>query len=129
MNTRMIQRLGTIVGALLLLQGTARAGDTEQPSGVKASDSPDPASTAKGTPPAASRESDVLNGLHRLNQAEIAVGKLAEDRAQSDQVKDYAKHLVNDHTDADSKVMYLAKKHKIELRTPEPDKSKLHKLQ
>lgn len=63
---------------------------------------------------------DVLTTLHHSNQMEIAAGKLAQEKGQSQDVKRFGKTLVTDHTAADRKVMALAKQEKITLPAAEP---------
>jgi putative membrane protein len=70
------------------------------------------AARAAGAPPSTA---DVLNKLHHSNQKEIEMGKVAEDKGQSKEVKKFGKTLVKDHTDADKKVTKLAKDEKIDL--------------
>jgi len=60
---------------------------------------------------------DVLGKLHKSNQKEIEMGKLAEKQGQSKDAKSFGKMLVKDHSAADKKVMALAKQEKIELPT------------
>jgi putative membrane protein len=62
---------------------------------------------------------DVLTKLHHSNQMEVAAGKLAQEKGQSQDVKRFGKTLVTDHTAADKKVMALAKQEKITLPTAE----------
>ncbi len=61
---------------------------------------------------------EVLTKIHATNQKEIRMGKAAEKKGSSKEVTSFGKMLVKDHTDADKKVMALAKKEKIELGTP-----------
>jgi putative membrane protein len=56
-----------------------------------------------------------LIAIHNANRDEIALGKLAQDRAQSPDVKQYATMMVQDHTAGDKKLVELAKKEKIDL--------------
>ena len=63
---------------------------------------------------------DVLTKLHHSNQMEIAAGKIAQEKGQSQDVKRFGKTLVTDHTAADKKVMALAKQEKITLPAAEP---------
>jgi putative membrane protein len=58
---------------------------------------------------------EVLTKLHESDQKEIQAGKMAEQNGQTQQVKDYGKMLVKDHTAADKKVTALAKQEKIDL--------------
>jgi putative membrane protein len=53
---------------------------------------------------------DVLSQIHTTNQNEISMAKLALQKAQSPEVKKFAQKMIQDHTQADQKVMQLAKK-------------------
>ena len=86
---------GMLAGALMFLGGGAFAAD----------------------PPVTS---DVLSKLHESDQKEIEAGKLAQKNGQSQQVRDYGKMLVKDHTAADKKVAGLAKKEKVNLTEGAP---------
>jgi len=68
---------------------------------------------------------DVLKKLHESNQKEIEMGKLAEQKGQSKEVKSFGKMLVKDHTAADKKVTALAKEQKTEL-APAPTQAMDH---
>jgi putative membrane protein len=61
-----------------------------------------------------------LIAIHNANRDEIALGKLANDRAQSADVKQYATMMVHDHTAADKKLVDLAKREKIDLTVGTP---------
>ncbi|HMF41219.1 MAG TPA: DUF4142 domain-containing protein [Polyangia bacterium] len=69
--------------------------------------------TARGADP--SDTAAVLKNLHDANQMEIVAGKLAQDKAQSKEVKRFGKTLVTDHASADQKILKLAKDEKIDL--------------
>ena len=58
--------------------------------------------------------------LHEGNQKEIRLGQLAQKNAQSDQVKQFGKMLVDDHQKADQQLMDMAKQQKWTLKAPEP---------
>jgi predicted outer membrane protein len=60
-----------------------------------------------------------LIALHDANKDEIALGKLAADRAESTEVKQFATMMVRDHAAADKKLVDLAKREKIDLTLPE----------
>lgn len=60
-------------------------------------------------------EQDCLNRLHSINQKEIAAGKLAQQKGQSDQIRKFGQDLVRDHTDADLKVENTAHQQGIQL--------------
>jgi putative membrane protein len=63
---------------------------------------------------------DVLGKLHRSNQKEIEMGKMAQEHGRSADVKSFGKTLVQDHTNADKKVAKLAKAQKIDLTASTP---------
>jgi putative membrane protein len=67
-----------------------------------------------------SETATVLGKLHHSNQMEIDMGKLAQEKGMSKEVKSYGKTLVTDHTAADKKVVALAKQEKIELSSAMP---------
>jgi putative membrane protein len=56
----------------------------------------------------------VLKRLHQINQAEIKIGNLAEDKGTQDRIKDYGKELVKDHTSAEARIAKLADKLKLD---------------
>lgn len=68
-----------------------------------------------------------LQKLHRTNQHEIEMGKLAEQNG-TDRVKSYARTLQRDHQDADKQVMDLARRKNFNLSdapmNPEKQKQK-----
>ncbi len=57
----------------------------------------------------------MLNDLHHSNEMEIEMGKLAKTNGRSDAIKEFGDTLVTDHTDADKKVIELAKSQNIRL--------------
>jgi putative membrane protein len=63
---------------------------------------------------------EVLAKLHQSNLKEIEMGKLAQERGQSKEVKAFGKTLVKDHTAADKKVQALARQEKVELPEAPP---------
>jgi putative membrane protein len=62
----------------------------------------------------------VLGKLHRSNQTEIEMGKMAQDHGASKGVKDFGKVLVKDHAAADKKVAKLAMDEKVDLKANTP---------
>lgn len=56
-----------------------------------------------------------LAHLHHFNQKEVQLSKLALDKSQSKQVKDFAQRLMTDHQNADRKVMELAEAESLKL--------------
>jgi putative membrane protein len=63
---------------------------------------------------------DVLNALHKTNLKEIHMGEMAENKGATNDMKDYGKMLASDHKDADQKVMDIATKAGIQLKSAEP---------
>ncbi len=64
----------------------------------------------------------ILEQMHQANLKEIAVGKIAEEKASSDEVRAYAVQLVNDHTNADQMVTATAQKKGAHLRDSAADR-------
>jgi putative membrane protein len=60
----------------------------------------------------------VLSDLHQTNQTEIKIGRMAKEKASSNQIRAYAEELVQDHQNADRQVQALARKDGIELVPP-----------
>ncbi len=65
-------------------------------------------------------DSQILSKLHHINQMEIQLGQLAQQKASSAKVKSYGERLVRDHQMADREVTALAQKRNIELVAPQP---------
>ena len=63
----------------------------------------------------------MIKQIAEANLAEISAGKLAQDKAQSDEVKSFAKKMVDDHTKALDDLKQLAQSKGVTLPT-EPDK-------
>lgn len=63
----------------------------------------------------------MVKQIAEANLAEISAGKLAQDKAQSDEVKSFAKKMVDDHTKALDDLKQLAQSKGVTLPT-EPDK-------
>jgi predicted outer membrane protein len=58
----------------------------------------------------------VLNKLHNSNVDKIALGELAVEKGESDEVKQFGRALIADHRAADAAVTKFAKKENVELR-------------
>jgi putative membrane protein len=64
-------------------------------------------------------DQQILSKMHQLNQMEINVGKLAEQKSDDPEVKRYGHRLVRDHQMGDRKVTMLAKQLNLSLMTPQ----------
>jgi putative membrane protein len=60
----------------------------------------------------------ILEQIHQADLKEIAIGKIAEGKASSDEVRAYADQLVKDHTNADQMVIETAQKKGARLQGP-----------
>jgi putative membrane protein len=112
--------LGALCCSLLTGAAAQAAVDAGKPGGTT------PGATAGTTDTAG-----VLAKLHHANQMEVEMGKAAQDKGQSKDVKAFGKTLVTDHSAADKKVMALAKDEKIDLpatMAPMPDDKKMETL-
>ncbi|HZW88028.1 MAG TPA: DUF4142 domain-containing protein [Myxococcaceae bacterium] len=77
-----------------------------------------PVSSALGTTPS---PSGMLAELHLANASEVDLGKVAEQRAQSKDVKAFGKHMVEDHTALDKDAQSWAKKNNVTVSAPPDD--------
>lgn len=73
-------------------------------------------STAPAEVSTKSTSAAILSQIHQADQKEIALGNIAAGKASTDEVQNYAKQLVEDHTGADQQVMALAQKMNVHLR-------------
>jgi putative membrane protein len=64
---------------------------------------------------------NVLADLHKANQMEIKMGKMAKEMGQSEEVRSYGETLIKDHETADEQVKQVASAQGIQL-TPPPAK-------
>lgn len=70
------------------------------------------------------REEKMIKQLAEANMAEINAGKLAQDKAQSEEVKSFAKKMVDDHTKALDDLKQIAQSKGVTLPT-EPNKQQM----
>ncbi|WP_224367920.1 DUF4142 domain-containing protein [Hyalangium versicolor] len=121
---RMIQ--GLLLAGSLMVGGSALAQANTQGQASKDTSATPGKSAAKGgmvehlgfKVPA--DEKAMLERIHHANQQEIQLGKLAQQNAQSQDVKSYGDMLVKDHTSADQQVMAYAQKKGLKLGEPKP---------
>ncbi len=74
-----------------------------------------------------------MDKASRANMAEVQLGQLAEQNAQSLEVKDFGKRMVTDHTNAENQLKQLAEKQNFTLpsklsATDQATKNRLEKL-
>jgi len=78
-----------------------------------------PGTTASGTAATTSTfsraDNKILMDLAQANMVEIESGRLAQTRSQSEQVKNFAQRMIDDHTKAQAEVQQLADARNIAL--------------
>ncbi len=72
---------------------------------------------------------DVLSQIHETDQAEVEVGKLAEQKGSTAGVRNFGKTLAHDHSAADRKVTALAREMDVQLSPPAKPSGDLEKKQ
>lgn len=88
-----------------------------------------PVSSALGTTPSPGA---MLTELHMANASEVDLGKVAEQRAHSRDVKAFGKRMVKDHTALDKDVQSWAKKNNVTIGAPPQDdahRAEMQKMQ
>jgi putative membrane protein len=70
----------------------------------------------------------ILAQIHQANLKEIAIGKIAEEKASTQEVRAYAGQLVKDHTMADQLVVAMAQKTGARLHESSREKTVDRKL-
>jgi len=126
-----------IIAAVVVLLGgcsTSRQQPAPDASAAAAQPSAQPAAQQAKAKPAArvpspeasskKTSASILAQIHQADLKEIAIGKIAEEKASTDEVRAYAVQLVNDHTNADQMVLATAQKTGAHLRTPATARSK-----
>src|SRR3954470_18684359 len=79
-----------------------------------------PASGRVDTPEKTGKPGDALAILHAVGQWSIDLSKMADQRAKSDLVKDYARQMATANADKDAKLMAIAQKNGIEVAALDP---------
>jgi putative membrane protein len=120
MNTRILVAVG-LAGSALLATMHASAQQTGNPAVM----SPDTPKTEVAQPPGDhpnTVDQIFARQLHIGNQAEVGLGKLAAERAQSEAVKQFARRMVDDHTKANDALVKLARANRSALpKGPDAD--------
>jgi putative membrane protein len=71
----------------------------------------------------------VLTDIHKANLMEIRMGKIAEEKGQSADMRSYGETLVKNHEEADQKVKDLADKQGITLEPTGKVTKEVHKME
>jgi predicted outer membrane protein len=71
-------------------------------------------------PEKAGNAGEALTVLHAVGQWSIDLSKMAETKAKSDLVKNYAREMATKNADKDAKLMGIAQKHGIEVAPLDP---------
>jgi putative membrane protein len=89
------------------------------PSGTQKADSAPPTMRPRTSPVASTQANTavVLRQIHQTNLTEIALAKLAQEKASTDEVRAYADQLVQDHTNVDQTVVAMAQKNGAHMKT------------
>lgn len=82
-------------------------------------------------PAGADRNADAqfANHIEQANMAEVALGKMAQEKAQSDDVKKFAQKMVDEHTKAEQDLEGIASKNNLALLSPPQNISPQQKTQ
>ncbi|HLI78509.1 MAG TPA: DUF4142 domain-containing protein [Candidatus Binataceae bacterium] len=108
----------TAVTAMALYPAPSNAQTMTDKAKSALTDTADTAKAMVNGAPAAGSPADVLSQIHATNEAEMKVGRLAEKKGSTEDVRNYGKELARDHSAADRKVIGLAKEEGIELAPP-----------
>lgn len=103
---------------------TPGATQSKAPSSGASSGASTSESGAAGGAKLSQTDERMMKQLAEANLAEISVGKLAQDKAQSDEVKSFAKKMVDDHTKALDDLKQLAQSKSVTLPS-EPGKQQM----
>ena len=72
---------------------------------------------------------DVLSQIHETDQTEMEVGRLAERKGSTEEVRNFGKTLAVDHSAADRKVTAVARELNVQLSPPAKPSADLEKKQ
>jgi putative membrane protein len=118
----------TAVTAMALYPATSIAQSMTEKAESAVSDTAEQAKTLVAGAPAGT-PADVLSQIHETDQAEMEVGKLAEQKGSTAEVRDFGKTLERDHSTADRKVTAVARELNVQLSPPAKPSSDLEKKQ
>lgn len=114
MNKALILKRMGACATLTLLFGTAVAQNAPAASATGS------ATTAASAGKVASGDQKMMREISHANNAEVAVGKIALEKSQSDDVKTFAQKMIDDHSKAQQELQALADSKGVKLPT-EPD--------
>jgi predicted outer membrane protein len=100
------KRLAALIVPLCIAAGTAFAA------------APPPAKA--DTPEHANKVGEAFSVLHAVGQWSVDLSKMADQKAKSPLVKDYAKQMATANAEKDAKLMSVAEKHGIEVAPMDP---------
>ncbi len=99
------------------MQGSPAKGDSAAQDST-AQGSTAPGSTASGSGATlSSADKKLVISMAQANMAEVEAGRMAQSKSQSDQVKNFAQQMIDDHTKALSDVQQLAQAKGVTLPT------------
>jgi putative membrane protein len=108
----------TAVTAIALYPATSNAQSMTDKAKSAMTDTADEAKAIVSGAPSPGSPAAVLSEIHETDEGEMKVGRLAEKKGASADVRNYGKILAHDHAAADRKVMGLAKEEGIQLSPP-----------
>jgi predicted outer membrane protein len=79
-----------------------------------------PPASGKADTADAGNMGEVLTVLHAVGQWSMDLSKMADERAKSDLVKNYARSMASANAETDAKLTEIAKKNGIEVAAPDP---------
>jgi putative membrane protein len=102
MKRRYVGTMGTLIGSLTLTGLALAAAIALPPPGLAAADTKGAAATLSAG------DKDFIMEAACGGMAEVALGELAQQKGQSDAVKQFGKHMVEDHSKANNELKELA---------------------
>jgi putative membrane protein len=132
LKSPVLSALFGVLGAAMLLNSLAvhPQDKSDQPSATQSKESSSGASSGASTKESgattklSSSEENLVKQLAEANMAEINAGKLAQNKAQNDEVKSFAKKMVDDHTKSLEDLKQLAQSKGVMLPI-EPNKQQM----
>jgi putative membrane protein len=113
-----MRKFTTLVIGAAVVVAVAVAAQDRQPDQAPAAgsqDRPAPQSPAAASAAQAPAPAEFLKNVSQSNRAEIELGQLAQTKAQNDDVKAYARMLVQDHTKVNQEVTSMARTMSVTL--------------